>query len=272
MGIRHCIDVTPTILRDHRDRIALCRGSACKVEMGQVFGTSESNELERIIDGRTARRNELGVAQWSRKYDRYDKGTVPDLETVAKAEAAATVLGKLIRLRLWREHPLWTLLKEPVVSLETIRAIMAGLPRKVCREIYDLSDPNHQGEYSRHDFTRKHTLALRDLGTLDAFVGLLALAREGEIIVDEPRHWLPTLCAFEIFPLVLLDNPHFNARWEELYAAVELAFWRRVYHSGGHPAIYTLENAKFGFESVRRDRSVKLPWSAGIVGPASPWE
>lgn len=272
MGIRQRIPVTPAILRDHRDRIALCRGSACKVEMGQVFGTSESNELERIIDGRTARRNEIGVAQWSRKYDRYDKGTVPDLDTVAKAEAAAAVLGKPIRLRFWREHPLWTLLKEPVVSLEVIRIIMADLPRKVCREIYDLGDPNHRGEYSRHDFSRSHALALRDLGTVDAFVGLLALAREGEIIEDQPRHWLSVLCAFEIFPLVLLDNPHLSARWEELYAAIELAFWRREYHPGSYCAAYTLENAKIAFDSVRRDRSVKLPWSAGIVGPASPYE
>lgn len=266
MGIRHRLSVTPAMLKTHAKRIALCRGLACLSDLDQVFGTTESNQLERIIDGKTARRNEHGEAQWSRKYVRYAKGSVPDDRTIANAELAAAKLGRCCRLKFWRDHPLWVLLQEPVVSLATIRDIMADLPRIIRKQLYFLDSCNRFGRYERQDFVRNHAIALRDRGTLDALVGLLALAREGEILEDEPKHALPVRCAFEIFPLVVLDNPQLNACWVELYTVLELAFWRREYHSGMSFTFYTLGNVKLGLDAKRRDRSAILKWSAGKPG------
>ena len=257
--------MTPERRNAHKTLIALCRGMTCLTELGRVFGTTGSNALERLIDGKKVRRNKHGEAVWSRKYARYKRGSAPDDDTLLRAERAAMALGRPIRLRCWRDHPLWTLLREPVVSLEEIRAIMASLPRIVRKELFHLDRMDPQGRQVRQEFSRNSVIRLRDIGTLDAFVGLLALAREGEILEDDPRQALPARCAFEMFPRVLLDNPQLHACWQPLYEVLELAFWRRVYHGGAIFTDYTLQNAAFGLAAMGEDRSVKLPWTAGTL-------
>jgi hypothetical protein len=257
--------MTPERRKAHKKLIALCRGMTCLTELGRAFGTIASNALERMIDGKKVRRNKHGEAVWSRKYARYKRGSAPDDDTLMHAERAAIALGRPIRLRYWREHPLWTLLREPVVPLTEIRAIMASLPRIVRKELYHLGLMDPQGRQVRQEFSRNSVIRLRDLGTLDAFIGLLALAREGEILEDDPRQALPARCAFEMFPRVLLDNPQLHACWQPLYEALELAFWRRVYHGGAIFTDYTLQNAEFGLAAMGEDRSVKLPWTAGTL-------
>lgn len=265
MGIPQREPMTQERRKAHKDLIALCRGVACMVELERVFGTAESNALERIIDGKEACTNEDGEAQWSRKYDRYLKGKAPGDITLLRAERAAIEIGRPIRLRYWRDHPLWILLAEPVASLTEVRAIMASLPRIVRKEVYHLGLMDPQGRQVRQEFTRSSVIRLRDLGTLDAFVGLIALAREGEILEEDPRQALPARCAFEIFPRILLDHPQLHARWPQLYAALELAFWRRVYHGGVIFNDYTLQNAEVGLATMVEDRSAKLPWTAGTL-------
>lgn len=249
----------------HKKLIALCRGMTCLRELGRAFGTTESNALERMIDGKKVRRNKHGEAVWSRKYARYKRGSAPDDDTLMRAERAAIALGRPIRLRYWRDHPLWTVLREPVVPLAEIRAIMASLPRIVRKELYHLGLMDPQGRQVRQEFSRNSVIRLRDLGTLDAFVGLLALAREGEILEDDPRQALPARCAFEMFPRILLDHPQLHANWQMLYEALETAFWRRVYHGGVMFSDYTLKNAELGLVATGEDRSVKLPWTAGTL-------
>lgn len=257
--------MTPERRKAHKKLIALCRGMTCLMELGRVFGTTESNALERMIDGKKVRRNKHGEAVWSGKYAHYKRGSAPDDDTLLHAERAAIALGRPIKLRYLRDHPLWALLREPVAPLAEIRAIMASLPRIVRKELYhlDLMDP--QGRQVRQEFSRNSVIRLRDLGTLDAFAGLLALAREGEILEDDPRQALPARCAFEIFPRILLDHPQLHARWPQLYEALELAFWRRVYHGGVTFNDYTRQNAEFGLAAMVEDRSAKLPWTAGTL-------
>lgn len=257
--------MTPERRKAHKKLIALCRGMTCLTELGRAFGTTESNALERMIDGKKVRRNKHGEAVWSGKYAHYKRGSAPDDVTLLHAERAAIALGRPIRLRYWRDHPFWTLLREPVVPLAEVRAIMASLPRVVRKELYHLCVMDPLDRQVRQEFSRNSVIRLRDLGTLEAFVGVLALAREGEILEDDPRQALPARCAFEMFPRVLLDNPQLHACWQPLYEALELAFWRRVYHGGAIFTDYTRQNAEFGLAAMGEDRSVKLPWTAGTL-------
>ncbi len=268
MGILQRCQVTPRLLATHRERIALCRGFACLAEIGAVFGTIESNELERIIDDKTARRNAIGNAQWSRKYARYANGSVPDNKTIALACDAAKVRNKKTpRIGYWRDHPLWMLVQEPPPSLEQIRAIMATLPVTIRSQLFHISIREQHGrQFHRKVFEREHAMWLRKKATLNAFVALLALAREGEILEEDPLHSLPARCAFEIFPQLLLDNPHLAVRWFDLFHVLKLAFWSRLYYGGIYFDDYTATNAALGLVAKSRDRSAKLPWDARIIG------
>ena len=268
MGIRQQGPTTAHQLTGHKKTIAVCQGAACMAELERVFGTTESNALERIIDGKEVRLNDDGEAQWSRKYDRYWRGSAPKEITLLRAERAAIALGRPIRLRYWRNHPLWTLAAEPVAPLAVVRAIMADLPRTVRKELYhlDLLDPH--GRQLRQDFTRNSVIRLRKQGSLDAFIGLLALAREGEILEDDPRHALPARCAFEMFPRIVHDHPQLHIRWRQLFDVLELAYWRRVYHGGAMYTDYTLQNVEYGLAAVAQDNHGTLPWTAGTLSPS----
>lgn len=233
-------------------------------EFQRVFGTRKSNTLEEMIDGRQVRLNDDNEAQWSRKYAHYaSRGSIPDSETLARAERAAIALGNPLRIRAWLRHALWILAAEPVVGLEVIWGVMSDLPRIIRKQIYHLSDRSHDGRVLRQDFERSHAIWLRDRGTLDAFVGLLALAREGEILGNDPKQALSARCAFEIFPLVILDNPELGEKWVDLFEVLKLGFWSRVFHGGICYGDYTLENMAFGLDALSRNRTSKLPWSAG---------
>jgi hypothetical protein len=268
MGIRQLSLVTAAMLRKHKARIALCKGAACVVEFDRVFGTTESNELERKIDGKNLAVPKGVKPKWSRKYDRYSRGSVPDPKTIKLAERAAIAIGNPIRLRYWRDSLVLLLAAEPVISLERIRDIMVNLPRIIRKQLYHLHDMDGHGGCMRQDFDRTHAIALRDRGSLDAFVGLLALAREGEIVEDHPKHAVSARCAFEIFPLVMLDHPQLAARWTDLFEVLKLAFWNREYHGRIYFPEFTLENVRLALDVLSRDRSTKLPWAYGVPSGA----
>ena len=119
----------------------------------------------------------------------------------------------------------------------------------------------------RQNFSRKQIIELRDMRSLDGFIALVALAREGEILEEDSKQLPPARCAFEIFPLILLDNPHLYACWEDLFCVLKLAIWDREFHGGAGCAEYTFENVKVGLEAYANDRYTKLPWSAGRFKP-----
>lgn len=263
MGIPQRVPLTPEQLKAHKKSIALCHGAACMVELERVFGTRESNALERMIDGKDARLNEDGEARWSRKYDRYLKGSVPKDITVMRAERVAIAMGRPTHLRHWRDNTLWALLAEPGPSLGQVRSLMAGLPPVVRKEIYFLAEYDPRGRLLRQPFSRNGAIRLRDQWSLDAFVGLLALAREGEILEDDPQQALSARCLFEMLPRVLLDNSPLRAEWHTLYQVLETVLWRRAYHGGAIVNDFTLQDAEFGLQAVAEDRNAKLPWTAG---------
>jgi hypothetical protein len=268
MAIEQLVQTTPELLKLHRERIDVCRGFACLTEFKRVFGTTESNELERIIDGKTARRNEDGEAQWSRKYVRYTKGSAPDDKTLKAAiKAADQAKRRKPRTGFWRDNLLWELAQEPPPSLERLSEIMVMLPHGIRRQLYHFSIPeNHGRQFHRQDFKREHALHLRKRATLASFIALLALAREGEIREDDSQHGLSVRCAFEIFPIILIDNPQLAARWWDLFHVLKLAFWSRRYYGGIYFDDLTPTNTALGLVAKSRDRHAELPWDARIIG------
>ncbi len=297
MGILQRHPVSLDMLREHQKRIDRCRGIACFQELALVFGTDSPNRLESIIDGEPSK-NEDGALNWSRKYRRYKQGSAtPQDDTLKKVRHKARELGKPENLTYWRHLELWVLLEEPPASLETIRTIMTLMPHDVRKVIFHLEEfeslkpPFSQAivdEYIdsepelkkillqlkeieskrpqrllRQAFSRKQAIELRNMRSLDGFIALVALAREGEVLEEDSKQALPARCAFEIFPLLLLDNPHLYACWEDLFWALKLAIWDRQLDGGFCYSEYTFENVKKGLEAYANDRYAKLSWSAG---------
>lgn len=79
---------------------------------------------------------------------------------------------------------------------------------------------------------RADHLKLRALGTLSAFMALLSLSREGEILGHDPSHFLPAACAFDMLPRVLIATPLLLPPWKSLYACLDRIFFQRIYADG----------------------------------------
>jgi len=120
-------------------------------------------------------------------------------------------------------------------ALYASSARVASLSLPVRSAVFLAPGPNAMGRYHRHPMSRDEMLDLADLGTLDAFIGLLALAREGELINDDQRHSVPSIFAFGIFAKILRSHPHLEVAWEKLYDSLVFAFWSRWYGEGISP-------------------------------------
>jgi hypothetical protein len=90
---------------------------------------------------------------------------------------------------------------------------------------------------------REEIIKLKELGTLDAFMGMLGLAREGELINEDQRHAFPSLCAHQMFPKIIVRHSHLEACWEQLYASLPLPFWSRIYLANFHGG-YKIDQAR----------------------------
>lgn len=72
----------------------------------------------------------------------------------------------------------------------------------------------------------------------------------------DSKQWLPARCAFEIFPLILLDNPHLYACWEDLFGTLKLAIRDREFRGGAGSAEYAFENVK---KVLTRTQATEMP-------------
>ncbi|MBK7145605.1 MAG: hypothetical protein IPH76_10500 [Xanthomonadales bacterium] len=221
------------MLREHEARIDKCRGTACFEDLCRGLNETSANELARQIDDDHGRLGPDGLRQFSGKYRQWRYGKAPSDETIALVESRFA--GKT-RLRRWRDLWLWDLLREPFkLTLPELHEEMTHLPPRIRKLLFLSAGPNAMGRFPRHAMSRERVLELRDLKSLDAFMALLALAREGELINQDQRHVFPALCAFGIFAHVLAANPQLEASWEPLYDALHLAIWSRIYLEGIHP-------------------------------------
>jgi len=219
--------------KQHQQRINACRGYACVEELFRAFSTRSITQLEVLIDERVLSTDAEGIDRGTGKYRQWRNGSAP---SDASADLAASRSGGRADVRKWRDLPLWILLSEPLpLSISQLHELMASLSLPVRSAVFLAPGPNAMGRYHRHPLSRDEMLDLADLGTLDAFIGLLALAREGELINDDQRHSVPSIFAFGIFAKILRSHPHLEVAWEKLYDSLVFAFWSRWYGEGISP-------------------------------------
>ena len=169
----------------------------------------------------------------------------------------------------WLRHSLFDLLEEPPLSSSATHQILVGSPSWIRHLIFvegELVDPPIRDVLPRYALGRDTILEIRNRKTLDAFVALLALAREAEHSSHQQEHVLPVACAREIFPVIIRNYPHLRARWMDLYECLATSFWSRIYLSGGMCMSIKPFDALEGIIAVLRNpRNPKLPFSMGIT-------
>ena len=245
----------------HRHALAVCRGTACYGALAAHFGTESSRELERKVDGREPYESDLGERSWSNKFHVWRRdGVLPGPDTV---EHVGKITHGQVRLDYWRDLCLWKLLDPTMPTIEYLHGRLEALPARIRKILFFESEPTLMGRFIHSDIGREGALALRDLGTLDALLALLCLAREGEVLSDDPRHALPAMCAYDVLPRVLVAHPALSYRWEGLYACIDRVFWRRAY--GGSGAVFEFSADKFrsNLEALRCNSFALLHQMAG---------
>jgi hypothetical protein len=122
--------------------------------------------------------------------------------------------------------------------------------------------PNRLGRYIHSLPDRAMILGIRNHFSLDAFLALLCLARKGELLEQDPQHFLPASRAFDIFPRVLAKYPPLAYRWEDLFHCLNRIYWQRVYGDGMY---YTMDIATVsaGLQMLRTDPGSTLQMMSG---------
>jgi len=214
----------------HSKEIKRCRGTACYGALAAHFGTESPKDLEMRVDDREPYRTEGGDVSISNKYRRWRQG-----KALPRDESIKHVLlrsGGSVRLEHWRDLVLWELLQPEPPLIQRIHNILEQSALSVRKILFFDGAPNGLGRYAHSSPDREMTLGLRNLLSLDAFLALLCLARKGDLLEQDPQHFLPATCAFDIFPHVLYTHAPLRYRWEGLYHCLERIYWRRLYGDG----------------------------------------
>lgn len=247
-------------------RLARCKAAAIRQGLMDLFGTMSVNRLEAIIDGKAkASSKEDALTRKYRRYTILSATAAPYVMTDPTIEQIDNVLGQKTFLRLWRDHVLWELLEEPVISLTRVREIMTGLPPMLRTRLFVQMDARDPQTWSRYPLSRNDVLGIRDERSLDALIALLALCREAEAIGHFPGHVVPMECAFEIMPWVIISNKWLRACWLDLFDCLKVSFWSRVYGGFTYANDLNVRNMQVAMIAVMRNgKDPRLPVTAGI--------
>lgn len=218
---------------EHRRRIKRCRGSACFTELALVMGTRSTNRLESLLyPERVASSKEVpalrtGICrQWR-------SGKVPSDDSIARALRCSDGNANL---RYWRDLPLWELLREPSeLTTQQLHDIFVHLDLEVRQILFVMTMPDIHGEFARIDLHDGDIASLRALGTLDALIALLALARIAYFVRNDQHHAVLTSSAFAIFANVLAKCPQLEASADDLFLCLAASFWSCCYLGGIRP-------------------------------------
>ena len=259
-------DPVPTVndWNAYKTAVKVSRGTACYTAMALHFRTSAPNAFDRIIDGRkpyTTTRKGVPYLEKSRsgKYRAWLRGTSPSDRTCdAVLKASIGVLD----LRFWRDTSLWELLAKKPPAIERLQNLRENASLTVRKILFGTTSPNRQNRFVHEDLSRDNMLALRDLGTVDAFVVILSLARQAEVLNDDSTHALAVTCAFDSFPRLLMECPPLALHWEKLYACLDFMFWRRLYDEGLY-LNFSIERARSNLEALRVDPDATLDRMSG---------
>ena len=141
------------------------------------------------------------------------------------------VLGRsagAVDLRYWRDHLLWELLCVGPPLFGSPYDRIAKFPAQIRKILLTGVKTDRTGSYIPVEIECERVLGLRNLRSLDAFVALLFLARENELIREGAPNFLPASCALDILPHVLYRHPQLRHQWEKLFVCIERILSRRL--------------------------------------------
>lgn len=260
MSVAPPTSLPPVDWAHHQSEVTKCRGAACYAALAIHFGTDAPNSLEWRID-RKKDYEYLGERSQSNKYRRWRQGTIPKDETVAHVFARS---GGSVRLDFWRDLPLWELLSPAPPAIHRIHRLLEAMPLAIRRNLFMYELPNSLGRYHHSLLERGQVLAIRDIGTLDAFIALLCLARKGEVLEHDPQHFLPSVCAFDIFPRVISAHSPLRYRWEDLFTCLDRVFWKRDYSTGMRFS-FSIERSRAALNLLLNGADAEIPYMSGHV-------
>jgi hypothetical protein len=220
------------------------------------FGTDSPKALEWRVDRRRPYCSSDDESL-SNKYRRWRQGKAPSDDTVAHV---ATRSAGGVKLDFWRDLALWDLLAPEPPPIHWMHRLLARSSRSVRRILFGDTDLE---ERLRHSLLEtEQTLAIRNQHSLEAFITLLCLARKGEILEDDPHHFLPAACAFDILPRILYSHQPLRYRWESLFQCLERIFWKRVYSTGAYYH-FPIETVRSSLDALDADPATELPRMSG---------
>jgi hypothetical protein len=240
----------------HRQEVKRCRGAACYAALANHFGSDSPKVLEWRVDRRKPYRG-AGDESLSNKYRRWRQGTAPGDDTVDHVVARS---AGAVRLDLWRDLGLWDLLSPEPPSISWMHRLLERSTGSIRRILFGPAEFSKQVHHSL--LSRSQTLAIRNQYSLEAFVTLLCLARKGEVLEDDPRHFLPAACAFDIFPRILYTHQPLRYRWEQLSLCLERIFWKRVYSTGAYYP-FPIDTLRSSLRALDADPNAVLPRISG---------
>ncbi|MDP3522521.1 MAG: hypothetical protein Q8S02_18065 [Hydrogenophaga sp.] len=244
----------------HELTVKKARGTACFGALAAHFGTDTPKKLELRID----RRDPYwvnGDLSLSNKYLRWRQGgAAPHDNTLAQVEART---AGSVRLGFWRDLPLWELLALQPPPLPRLHSLLEQMPRNIRKILFFEQESRQTGRLSHGIPDRSQILAIRNLRSLDAFLALLCLARKGELVENDPLHFLPAACAFDILPRVLYTYKPLRYRWENLFECLHLTLWSRIYEHGAKVRFH-IEVVREGLASLDADPRSTLASMTGI--------
>lgn len=242
----------------HIENVRVAQATACYGALAAHFGTESPKLLERRADER-ASCDQDDERAFSNKYRRWRKGSAPHDTSVAHIYART---AGAVRLDFWRDLPLWELLAPQAPPMARLLRLLENRSQNV-RQIL-LRDPcgMQPDRFNHSPPTRAQILGIRNLRSLDAFVALLCLARKGEQMEDDTQHFLPSACAYDIFPHILYTYRSLRYRWEGLFTCIERLYWSRVYMDGLYVE-FRIETIRRSLAQLDSDPSSRLPEKSG---------
>lgn len=242
----------------HAKAVKIARGTACFGAMAAHFGTESPEVLEWRADRREPYDSD-GEPCKTNKYQRWRKGKAP--HDISLVHIHSRTAGA-VRLAFWREHPLWELLAPQAPPMPRLLRLLESTSPNVRRILFNDPCGVIPGRFNHSPPTRAQILGIRNLRPLDAFVALLCLARKGEQMEDDTQHFLPSACAYDIFPRILYSYRPLRYRWEGLFACIERLYWNRVYMDGLYVE-FPIVTVRLSLAQLDADPSSCLPEKSG---------
>ncbi len=235
------------------------RGAACFAAAAAHFGTTSPKVLEaRIEQKRYFTKYEEPTS--SGKYMRwYRDGVCPSDTSAARIRQRS---GGSIDILYWRDLPLWELLAPMPPAIDRLHKHLEAMPSAISRLLFRDSVQS-PGRFVHHALERTDYLAIRNIGSLDAFICLLCLACKGDLIDHDPSHFLPARCALDVFPRIVHKYPALAFQWEQLFACLSRIFWERAYRGG---ASYEADSksVRENLTALREGRFGDMKMSTGL--------